>query len=128
MACHLTYMRENRGVVIFDLMDYMNNMGVSISDFDATTQKRLKDLEALVGKGVTAESAAEYISGVAEVVQYVEAAQQAKGKQLDHTHSIDNIVHDIADSKYGVVLGLSEEHKHTLEHKKHHHKYKQDEL
>ncbi|MBI4918384.1 hypothetical protein HY837_00510 [archaeon] len=127
MACHLTYINQNNGIVIFDMFGYMGNMGVNMNDFDNKTKTRLEELGTLLKGGIKEGNLADYLSGIAETIQYVEAAQIAKGNHLDHTHTIDSVVQDIVNSKYGALLGLREEehehdHYHTHEggHEHHH--------
>jgi hypothetical protein len=113
MACHLTYIRLTAQATIFDLTAYMDNMGVKPDNFDLTTRGRIGELEKMFSKSVTDENNAEYIAGIAEVVQYVEAAQQAMGKHLSHTHSLEGIVDDIASSSHAGVFGLASTYQHT---------------
>lgn len=123
MACHLKYIKQDDEVVIFDMLGYMGNMGVKPNDFDDATRKRLDELSDLLGKGIDENNLADYLSGIAETIQYVEAAQIAKGQHLDHTHTIDNVVQDIVNSEHGVYLGLrkEEETEHYHTHKGHTH-------
>lgn len=126
MACHLTYIEPVNGVIIFDMLAYMGNMGVKLDDFDEKTKSRIRGLGELFGDGIKKDNLAEYLSGIAETIQYVEAAQQAKGKHLEHTHTVESAIEDIINSEVGVYLGLREElgtHEHHHEEQQHTHKH-----
>lgn len=123
MACHLTYIQNVQGAVVFDLLGYTNNMGVRPGDFGDAAKTRLKELGKLFEKGVTQENMVDYLSGIAEAIKYVEAAQMAKGKHLSHTHGIEDVVQDIVNSEHGITLGLrtAEQHPAEIHHEHGHH-------
>ncbi|MEK6904845.1 MAG: hypothetical protein AABX24_00425 [Nanoarchaeota archaeon] len=129
MACHLTYITNLQGVVVFDLLGYTNNMGVRPGDFDSIAKTRLGKLKKVFEEGITPENMVDYLSGIAEAIKYVEAALTAKGKHLDHTHGIEDVVQDIVNSEHGVTLGLRAAEPYQAQtHHGHEHHHKSEKL